>query len=150
MVPRWKKLAYSLGSVIVGTVAFATLLCISSGSSAGVGGTLVIFGAAITGWIVSIPLILRINNVSGWRFWLYLGIGTSPGPILVFVLVLVPFIQRAIRIYHAQNTAVAFVTFIGLGLVAIPFFVGTLTYLLWLRQAQRNLLKRMNLIAVNR
>ncbi len=149
MVSRWKKLAYSLGSIMVGTATFATLLAISTGNPT-VGGTLVMFAAAIAGWIVAIPLILKINNVSGWRFWLYLGIGSSSGPIIVSLALLVPFIKHATRIGHTQNTAVAFVTLITLGLFAIPFFVGTLTYLLWLRKTQKSVLKRMNLAAVDR
>jgi len=108
------------------------------------------FAAAVACWIVAIPLILKINNVSGWRFWLYLGMGTSSGPIIVFVALLVPFIKRATQIDRTQNTAVAFVTLITLGFFAIPFFVGTLTYLLWLRKAQKSVLKGMNLAAVDR
>jgi hypothetical protein len=146
---RWKKLAYSFGSVMVGTATFATVLGVSSGHPT-VGGTFVMFAAAVAGWIVAIPLIFKINNVSGWRFWLYLGIGSLSGPIIAFVALLVPFIKHATRIGHAQNSAVAFVTLITLGLFAIPFFVGTLTYLLWLRKAQTSVLKRINLAAVDR
>lgn len=148
MVSRRKKLAYSFASVMVGAATFATVLGVSSGHPT-VRGTLVMFAAAVAGWIVAIPLILRINDVSGWRFWLYLSIGSSPGPIIVFVAILVPVIKNATRIGHAQNTAVAFVTLVTLGLFAIPFFVGTLTYLLWLRKAQTTVLKR-NLAAVDR
>ena len=106
------------------------------------------FAAAVAGWIVAIPLILKINNVSGWRFWLYLGIGSSPGPTIVFVELLVPFIRDAIRIGPPSKN-VAFLTLVTLGLFPIPFFVGTLAYLLWLRKAQTSVLKR-NLAAVDR
>lgn len=143
MVSRWKKLTYSLASILVGTATFAILLGISTRNPS-VGGTFVMFAAAVAGWIVAIPLILRINNVSGWRFWLYLGIGTSTGPTIVFLALLVPFIKRAIQIDHTQNSAVAIVTLIALGLFAIPFFVGSLTYLLCLRKAQTSVLKRMS------
>jgi hypothetical protein len=105
--------------------------------------------AAVAGWVVAIPFILKINNVSGWRFWLYLGIGSSPGPIIVFVEILVPFIKYAIRI-GTPNKNVAFVTLMTLGLFAIPFFIGTLAYLLWLRKAQTSVLKRTNLASVDR
>jgi hypothetical protein len=149
VVPRWKKLAYSLGSIMVGTATFASLLGIGSGIPT-VGGTLVMFAAAVAGWIVAIPFILKVNNVSGWRFWLYLGIGSSPGPIIVFIEILVPFIKHATRFGDVQNTAVIFITLMSLGLFAIPFFIGTLTYLLWLRKAQISALKRMNLAAVDR
>ena len=150
MVSRWKKLAYSFGSVIVGTAIFAAVLGVSSGHPTSGGGTFVMFAAAVAGWIVAIPLILKINNVSGWRFWLYLGTGSSSGPIIVFVELLVPFIKHAARTGQAQNTAVGFVTLITLGLFAIPFFVGTLTYLLWLRNAQTIVLKRIHRAAVDR
>ena len=136
MVSRWKKLAYSFGSVMVGTATFATVLGVSSGHPAA-GGTFVMFGAAIACWMIAIPVILMIKNISGWRFWLYLGIGSCCGPIIVFVEILVPFIRHAT---HTQNSAVGFVTLITLGLFAIPFFVGSLTYLLWLRKAQTSVL----------
>lgn len=146
MVSRWKKLAYSLGSAIVGAATFIALG--PTGWTAG--GIFVTFGAAVASWIVAIPVILKVNNLSGWRFGLYLGIGSSSGPIIAFLTLLVPFIRQATRIGHTQNTAVAFVTLIALGLFAIPFFVGTLTYLLWLRKAQESVLKGMNLAAVDR
>ena len=145
---RWKKLAYSFGSVLVGTAVFATVLGVGSGHPT-VRGTFVMLAAAVAGWIVAIPFILQINNVSGWRFWLYLGIGSSPGPIIVFVKVLVPVIKDAIRI-GTPTKNVAFVTLVTLGLFAIPFFVGTLTYLLWLRKAQTSVLKRTNLASADR
>jgi len=145
----WKKLAYSFGRVMVGIATFATVLGVSSGHPT-VAGTFVMFATAVAGWIVAIPSILKINNVSGWRFWLYLGTGSLSGPIILFVALLVPFIRHATRIGHTQNTAVTFVTLIALGLFTIPFFVGTATYLLWLRNAQTSVLKRIDLAAVDR
>lgn len=110
---------------------------------------IVTFAAALAGWIIAIPLILMINNISGWRFWLYLGIGTSSGPIIVFAGLLGPTFRYMIR-SGDQITAAIYVTVIALGFVVIPFFVGTLTYLLWLRKAQIGALKQVNLNGVNR
>jgi hypothetical protein len=132
---------------MVGTATFAIVLGASSGHPATVEGTIVMFAAAVAGWIVAIPLILKIDEVSGWRFWLYLGIGTSSGPIIVLLTFLVPFFRHVAPV---PNNVVAFMTVIKLGLCAIPFFVGTLTYLLWLRKAQKGVLKRMNMVAVDR
>ena len=67
MVSRWKKLAYSFGSVLVGTTTFATALDVASGHPT-VRGTFAMLAAAIAGWIVAIPFILNINNISGRRF----------------------------------------------------------------------------------
>jgi hypothetical protein len=112
---------------------------------------IVTFAGAVAGWITAIPLILKINNVSAWRFWLYLGIGSSSGPIVAFVVLLVPAIKYMSRSGHVQNTAVIVeIVLITLGLIAIPFFVGTLIYLLWLRGAQISALKKMTLAAVDR
>ena len=55
------------------------------------------FAAAVAGWVVAIPLNLKMNNVSGWRFWLYLGIG-QPRAYHVFVAILAPVIKNASRI----------------------------------------------------
>lgn len=147
MVSHWKKLAYSLGSILVGAATFAIVLGISSGRPTTVAGTFVMLAAAVAGWTVAIPLILKINNVSGWRFWLYLGIGSGSLPIIVFLVILVPFIKHSIQSGHTPNTA--FVTLITLAFFAIPVFVGTLTYLLWLRKAQKSVLKQTNLAAVD-
>ena len=133
MVSRSKKLVYSCGSIILGTAIFATLLWGLASRTPGVVGTTVIFAAAVAGWIIAIPLILIINDISGWRFWLYLGMGTSSGPILVFATILVPFIKHAMH-NHTPASAVSSVILTTLGLFAIPFFVGTLTYLSWLRK----------------
>jgi hypothetical protein len=152
VVPRWKKLAYSLASVMVGDATLVALLFGLADKTPAknlVSTPVVSFAAAVAGWIIAIPLILMINNVSGWRFWLYLGIGSSSGPIIVFVGLLVPSIKYMTRSGHVQYTAVILVTLIALGFVVIPFFVGTLTYLLWLRKAQISALKRMNLDAVD-
>ena len=149
MVPRWKKLACSFGSVMLGAATFATVLGVSSGHPT-VGGTFVMFAAAIAGWIVAIPLILKINDVSGWRFSLYLAIGSGSGPIIGFVALLVLFTKYPLRIGHAQNAAVAFLALVALWFFAVPTSVGTLTYLLWLRRAQTSVLKRINIAAVDR
>src|SRR5579863_4278083 len=143
MVPRWKKLAYSLVAAMVGSATFVAFLAAGSGKNPTTEGTLVIFGAGVAAWIVAIPLVLRIKNVSGWRFWLYLGTGSSYGPIIFFGWLLVPFIKRESG--QAPNAAVIFVTLVAFGIFAIPFFVGTLTYLLWLRKAQKNALRPMDL-----
>src|ERR1700722_10768707 len=132
---------------MVGTATFATVLGVGSGHPT-VRGTFGMLAAAVACWIIAIPFILKINNVSGWRFWLYLGIGSSPGPIFVFVEILVPVIKNLIRI-GTPTKNVAFLTLVTLGLFAIPFFVGTLAYLLWLRKAQTSVLKRTNLASVN-
>jgi hypothetical protein len=109
----------------------------------------VTFAGAVAGWVIAIPLILKVNNASGWRFWLYLGIGSSSAPIIVFVGLLVLFIKYPPQSGHAQNTAVILVTLILLGIFVIPSFVGTLTYLLLLRKDQISALKRMNLAALD-
>jgi hypothetical protein len=152
VVPRWRKLTYSFASVMVGNATLVALLLLGNKTPAQnlVWTPMVTFAGAVAGWIIAIPLILKVNNVSGWRFWLYLGIGSSSGPIVVFVALLVPFIKYATRFGHAQNTAVIVVTLIALGFFAIPFFVGTLTYLLVLRKAQISALRRMNLATVDR
>ena len=152
MVPHWKKLAYSLASVMVGNATLVALLFGLADKTPAqnlVSTPLVTFAGAVAGWIIAIPLILKINNVSGWRFWLYLGIGSSSGPIIVFVGLLALFIKYP-TFGHAQNTALIFVILIAIGIFAIPFFVGTLTYLLLLRKARISALKRMNLAALGR
>ena len=152
MVPRWKKLAYSFASVMVGGATLVALLfglAVKTPPQDLVSTPEFTFASAVACWIIAIPLTLKVNNVSGWRFWLYLGIGSSSVPIIVFVGLLVLFIKYAALFGHDQNAAVILVTLIALGIFAIPSSAETLTYLLLLRKAQKSALKRMSLAAID-
>jgi len=51
-------------------------------------GFALVFG--IVGWIIAAPIALMLNNITGWRFWLYWALGSSFGPLSmlsVFALV---------------------------------------------------------------
>lgn len=150
MVPRWKKMAYSLVGVIVGAATLAGLSLLFPGKSDDpiglfFGVTLLIFAVSLAGWLLAIPLIVMVNNVSRWRFWLYLGIGSSIGPILAYLGMVSPFI-RSYKGHYDQTSAMLVIV----GGSAILSCIATLTYLLLLRRAQVSALNRRSLAAVDR
>jgi hypothetical protein len=143
MVPRRKKLAYSFAAAMAGVASFVLLAGMPITAARGMIG---VFSFGIAGWVIAIPLVLKVNNISGWRFWLYLGIGGSYGPIILFFWFLLPGMRHV-----TQSVPVLFLTLIMmLGVLAVPFFVGTLAYLLWLRKAQKSAMRRMELATVSR
>lgn len=150
MVPRWKKLAYSLVGVILGAATLAGLSLLFPGKSEDpielfFVVTFLIFGVSLAGWLIAIPLTLIVNNISRWRFWLYLGIGSSVGPILAYVGMILPFL-RSYKGQYGQTPAILVIVSGS----AILSCIATLAYLLLLRRAQMSALRRRNLAAVGR
>jgi len=52
----------------------------------------VMVGFCIIAWVISIPAVLIVRNISGNRFWLYWILGSSVGPLLVLLLFLAVFV----------------------------------------------------------
>ena len=100
MVSVWRRLLYSLLSVLAANVAFASVLTLyqilhvglKTIESPGVGPFRVFFtlfltyfavslGLSAVGWILATPLVILGQRVNGWRFWIYLAIGAILGPL---------------------------------------------------------------------
>ncbi|HEX8813857.1 MAG TPA: hypothetical protein VF742_17855 [Terracidiphilus sp.] len=100
MVSVWRRLIYSLLSVLTANVVFASALTLYGILSAGVKafestgiGLFKAFSIlflsyfvmsvmlSAVGWILAVPLVLLVKKVNGWRFWMYLGIGAILGPL---------------------------------------------------------------------
>jgi hypothetical protein len=47
---------------------------------------MVMVGFCVIAWIFTVPVVLIIRNVSGWRFWFYWVLGSCVGPALVLAL----------------------------------------------------------------
>jgi hypothetical protein len=145
MVPRWKKLAYSLTSVLFASTTLMGLSLFLPGKTEDLFetfsvGTAVLFAVSLLGWLIASPLILIINNVSGWRFWLYMGIGSSIGPLLTYQGMILPFL-RAYKGHYSQAPALLVV----LGTSTLLSGLATLSYLLLLRRAQNRYAERKRL-----
>jgi hypothetical protein len=150
VVPRWKKLAYSLVGVIVGAAALAGLSLLFPGKAEDpiglfFGVTFLIFAVSLAGWLIAIPLILMINNIAHWRFWLYLGIGSTIGPILAYLGMILPLLNSYKGHYDQTPTILVMV-----GGSAILSCIATASYLLLLRRAQRSALHGRNLTTADR
>ena len=136
LVPTWKRLAFSLLSVMAASAAFTGLSLLLPGTSKApiesfLVITLVISLVSLQGWLVALPLILLINNISGWRFWMYLGIGSSIGPVITYLGILVPFLD-SYKGHYSQAPAVI----VMLGVSFVISCLATTSYLLLLRGAQ--------------
>jgi hypothetical protein len=149
MVPWWKRLAYgligwvvSLGvvgipvsiwvftqdppitqnphirsglvSVVFGFLGFCLLYLISA------------LAVSVFGWFLGIPYVLLVRSSIGWRFWIYLAIGSGIGPALVLYAVLT-------RTSSPGSTTDDYVNFC---ISAAVSSITTLIYLLLLRRTQ--------------
>ncbi|MGO9795624.1 MAG: hypothetical protein ACLPLZ_05955 [Terracidiphilus sp.] len=96
MAPWWKRLFFSLVSIVAaavvcmgGLIAFETVLkrqtAIIHGSEAGylMGATIAL---CLVAWVVSAPVVLAVRNVRGVRFFVYWAVGSCIGPVLTLVL----------------------------------------------------------------
>jgi hypothetical protein len=103
MVAWWKRILLSLLSVVVGAVvcllgaeivlwgAVKTHLVSSSHSVSFHSsellitiGVIVVF--CIVAWLFSVPVVLIVRNIRGWRFWFYWVVGSCIGPALMLAL----------------------------------------------------------------
>jgi hypothetical protein len=95
MVPRWKRVLLSLASVaILPAIAYCAAYLRASirgygDIMLGVGLTLYIV-FSLLGWILSLPFVLFVTDLRGWRLSLWLGIGILLGPALVEGVILLP------------------------------------------------------------
>jgi ABC-type Fe3+ transport system permease subunit len=96
MVPWWKRLIYSLASVLIASIAcglvfeFHRLLDHEAHFQAGdlLWFIFPVLVFSIPGWVLATPMVLTATNFSGWRLWFNLAIGSSIGPILMLGLAL--------------------------------------------------------------
>jgi integral membrane sensor domain MASE1 len=43
-------------------------------------------GLCLVGCVFTVPVVLMITNIRGWRFWFYWALGSSYGPLLMLAL----------------------------------------------------------------
>lgn len=143
MVAWWKRLLFSLASMVAAAVLCLAAILIESAlkthptsfrSSEVLLTVAVLVGFCLIGWVFSIPVVLMIRNVSGGRFWFYWILGSCVGPLLMLLLfaavfVLVPQSPSAQWFNPALRPLVYF--------AAALSSLTSLFYLLLLRWAQR-------------
>jgi hypothetical protein len=93
MVAWWKRLLLSLLSVVLATVIcflsvvlYNVMKKVSFHGSEVILTVMVMVGFCVIAWIFTVPVVLIIRNVSGWRFWFYWVLGSCVGPALVLAL----------------------------------------------------------------
>jgi hypothetical protein len=144
MIPWWKRLIYSLVSVVVGAGIGGAVMTANEfitnahGHISALGLTVAVLGFdcwvvafSLPGWVLAIPFVLLVKNIEGWRFWMYWVIGSCFGPALMVAVGL----NNGLR---STNFELFFQNAMTMMRLAIPIScLTTLLYLLLLRRAQK-------------
>jgi hypothetical protein len=143
MVRWWKRLFYSLISVVIGAGICGGFV-ISQQMIANPHmpfspqawfGSVVFFDywvvlLSLPGWLLAIPAVLLVRDLRRWRFWVYLALGSCVGPVLIFGIAFYSALSAPSFAGLPQNSVSAACLAAGIS------FVTTLLYLLLLRRAQ--------------
>lgn len=96
MVAWWKRLFFSLVSVLAAAAVCMGCMIVMDAivkpvpggirSSEAVLTIAVTVGFSMVAWFVSMPAVLIVRNFRGYRFWLYWGLGSCVGPLLILAL----------------------------------------------------------------
>jgi hypothetical protein len=143
MVAWWKRILLSLLSVVVATVVCIVGMVLADAlkskqfnfrSSEVLLTIAVTVGFCMVAWILSLPVVLLISKIAGWRFWFYWILGSCVGPALMLGLILLIYV-----VFPHSPDASWFVP-AEMSLVYIAGTISSLTslfYLLFLRRAQK-------------
>lgn len=150
MVPWWKRLMYGLIGWLVATCTVSLLMSIwiltqspvkrsdsSSDFLSGVFGAFLLalisaFSVSIIGWLLGIPYVLLVRNSNGWRFRIYLALGSGIGP----ALLLSPSLFSILRRFSSGGPPIEFPDYAFVCSSAMVSSFTTLIYLLLLRRAE--------------
>jgi len=89
-VTTHRRIGASLLSILlaVSIIGPCVSLTTQAGRSDWIGTTITLFlfwsPFCVVGWLLSLPLILRISRTDKWRFWFLLVLGTGIGPAIMF------------------------------------------------------------------
>jgi drug/metabolite transporter (DMT)-like permease len=143
MVAWWKRLLFSLGSVVtavavcLGALIAADLLL--KGKIANIHGTEVGIAVGVTvalclvGWVITAPLVLIVRKIPAGRFWIYWAFGSCIGPLLMLGL----FAAVFLLVPHSPNEHWIRPELLPLVYMAVALSsITSIFYLLLLRRAQ--------------
>jgi hypothetical protein len=148
MVAWWKRLLFSLASMIAAAVICLACMLLETTlnsrpanihSSEVMLTVAVMVGFCLIGWVISIPAVLIVRNISGGRFWLYWILGSSVGPLLMLLL----FVAVFVLVPHGPgaqwfNPALRPLAYFAAAISSLT----SLCYLLWLGWAQRRAVRK--------
>jgi ABC-type Fe3+-siderophore transport system permease subunit len=142
MITKWKLLIYSLASMVMAAIvcmagALLQSVVMNPRGSLRVADLFYLAGFALVfgfvGWVVTAPMVLKIKNIAGWRFWLYWALGSSFGPLSMFaVFALVFFLVPGSPDAHWIRPELMPLVYLATAISSL----AALFYLLLLRRAQ--------------
>jgi hypothetical protein len=142
MVAWWKRVLFSLASMVVAAVVCLSCVVLASvlkshpaniHTSEVILTIAVMIGFCMVGWVFALPVVWIVTNIRTWRFWLYWVLGSCVGPLLMVALSAIVFMV------FPQNSSNTMFSSTLLPLVYLAGAVSSLTslfYLLLLRRAQ--------------
>ena len=140
MVPWWKRLVYSLVSLIAAVIVtcgysgFQEIIAIPNVHSNAVGLLAFVcytFLFSLPGWLLALPIVLVATDIQGWRFWMYFAIGSCIGPVMILGVSLYYFLTSTSFAGFAQDS------FMCVYLASSISIMTALIYLLLLQRAQQ-------------
>ena|ERR1035438_6285377 len=143
MVRWWRRLFYSLISVVVGAGVCGGALMIqrmiadphTPFSPQAWVGSIVFFDywlvlLSLPGWLLAIPAVLLVRDLRGLRFWIYLAMGSCIGPAIILGIAFYSALRSPNFVGFPENSLSTVCLAAGISSVT------TLIYLLLLRRAQ--------------
>ncbi len=89
---RWKRLLYSVLSILLGAVIVSFISSFSQSPNLPLRAislealvfSLFVLAPCIPGWLIALPLVLSVTDLSRWRFLAFWVLGTAIGPLVMF------------------------------------------------------------------
>jgi hypothetical protein len=142
MVPWWKRILYSLFSVLIADCVGLLILLASALAQRGftppsvrMSGALMSFSFVLVysapGWLLALPAVLAIRTVDGWRLWFSAVLGSSIGPGVMYGMAL--YFSLRTGYFGFPEANVWTVT------AAVISVVATLTYIYFMKRGTRRL-----------
>jgi len=139
----WRRISDSLLSVLFALVISSMFLDVIRSPrdpKSWITGTLfvIIYGSPlwIIGWLLALPIVLKIRQTKSWRFWALLSLGSGIGP-LVMLIIAVSFELYTLSTNKGSASSWAPEALNLVYFAACISFMTTLFFLLFLRRAQR-------------
>ena len=100
---RWKRLLYSVVSVILGALIASFVSSLRQNPHLSLRAicleafvfSLFVLAPCLPGWLLALPFILSVTNLSKWRFLAFWALGTAIGPLVMLGISLVFFLRAS-------------------------------------------------------
>jgi hypothetical protein len=119
---RWKRAGLAFMSALIAEIFISAILTLRdhSGITGMEGGVIGLSIFVLPGWLLSLPFILSINRIDGWRLWFLGTVGILIGPLVIGAW--------AIACHVTEGDSIRDFLYMG-GLATAIAFISTTIYL---------------------